>query len=437
MKRLRSSKRFLMALTAGVILLAVAGIVLLGAYFYTSRSSSATISNWVNPLAAVEVKAVAPDLAALTLAGETDERVIKAALDAGELETAYATLVYSALLPDAARSGQLLLLGRRFEAQPQRASVCYQALLDLAALGPTLSDIARADVSLQIARTYADLNPEIARLALAQAENIARYSLTLLPAQRRSTLELVSAAYQAQNDPKAAQAIREKLAVYAAGPGVSLEPKPPLLSTLRGSIVLPEKVTETIVARQQAAAGLAARWLTAEAGERQALATALGDALAAEDAARAAFYAAAGSLPLADQLALLHDQAAWLTIKYRVARGAYGVSLVSEWEGDAAAIGSALAATYTGLINGYGRQLDVLDAAEAVQARVELLRQGLLWARLGLFPDAPEQTLSEQLAEASRQLWTRQGGAGLTVVAQEVNGQHFYFLAGSDAAVGP
>ncbi len=437
MNRLRSSKWFLAALTAGVILLAVAGVVLLGAYIYMSRSSAAESVGWVNPLAAVKVEGVAPDLAVLTLAGETDERVIRASLDAGELETAYATLAYSALLSDAARSGQLLLLGQRFEAQPDRASVCYQALLDQAALGPALSDVARAEVSLQVARAYVGPNADVPRLALAQVENIARYSLTMLPAQRRAVLEQVIALHQARGDIKAAQAIRDRLAVYAAGPGIGLEPVPPLLPALRGSVVLPEAVATALLARQKAAAEMAARWLSAGAVGQPALAAALGDALLAEDAARLVFYATADTLPLADRLALLHDQVVWLTIKYRVARGAYGASLVADWEASAAALSAALAVAYTDLINGYGQQLDILDPAEAAQARVALLRQGLLWARFGLFPDAPEQLLSEQLAEASRQQWTRQGGAGLTVVAQEVRDQRFYLLAGSDAAAAP
>ena len=44
----------------------------------------------------------------------------------------------------------------------------------------------------------------------------------------------------------------------------------------------------------------------------------------------------------------------------------------------------------------------------------------------------PKQALSAQLAEASRQLWMRQGNAGLTVIGQDVDGQRFYLLSGSD-----
>ena len=155
----------------------------------------------------------------------------------------------------------------------------------------------------------------------------------------------------------------------------------------------------------------------------------------AEDVARSEFYQTADNLSLVDRLALLHDKLAWLAVKYRVAQRGYGASLVPEWTTQSTDIATALSSTYTELINGYGQQLDTLDATEAVQARVELLRQGVLWTRLGLFPDAnAENVLSGQLAEASRQLWTRQGNAGLTVIGQDVDGQRFYLLSGSEPA---
>jgi hypothetical protein len=92
---------------------------------------------------------------------------------------------------------------------------------------------------------------------------------------------------------------------------------------------------------------------------------------------------------------------------------------------------AALAEAYTQLINGYNQQIDTLSPAVASQVRVELLRQSVLWSRLGLLPGSLEEVLSEKLADASQQLWTRQGNAGLTVVAQDVDGARFYLLSGS------
>jgi len=192
-------------------------------------------------------------------------------------------------------------------------------------------------------------------------------------------------------------------------------------------------VVAAIAERQQAAAQMAGRWLGASPAERQALAEALGRTLLAEDAARTAFYDASAELAEADRLALRHDRIAWLTIKYRVAIGGFGSDLVPDWSPQADALRAELAATYTDLINGYGQQLDTLSPADASQARVELLRTGLLAVRLGLFPDpAAEKILNEQLNEAGHDLWIRQGNAGLVNTVQQVQGGRFYLLAGAD-----
>ena len=96
-------------------------------------------------------------------------------------------------------------------------------------------------------------------------------------------------------------------------------------------------------------------------------------------------------MSLADRLALMHDKLAWLALKYRVTRRGYGVSLVPEWEAQVADIAAGLSGAYSELINGYGQQLDTLDATESVQARVELLRQGVLWTALRAFPGRQRQ----------------------------------------------
>jgi hypothetical protein len=436
MANVRKSNRWLYLLIAGLILLTLAGVALLGAYFLSNAARPAAVTHgWVNPVEAVQPAAVAPDMAVLPLAGYADERAVDAALDAGELETAYMTLAYSALMPDAVRSGHwLLLAGRLQAANPQRAAIAYQAALDQVALGPGLNDVARADSSLQISRGLTALGDGIAaRLALAQAENIARYSLNLLPAQRRNLLQQVANGYKTSGDAQTAAAILSKLDSASAGPGIQVEPSAALLPTLRGSVVLPTAVAEALAARQRAAADLANRWLNSAPSERKNLAAALGQALENEDTARADFYTGADKLSATDRLALLHDKAAWLTIKYTAARGAYGVSLTPGWEKQVEDIRTQLATAYTDLINGYGQQMDALSVGDATLGRVELLRQGVLWTRLGLFPDHAETALSQQLIDASRQLWTRQGGAGLVIVAQQAQGARYYLLAGADA----
>ncbi len=443
------SNRLLYVLIGGLVLLAIAGLALLAAYFYLGRQPAAPAAP-VNPLDTVRVAQVAPDLAVLGLAGEPDDRVIRAALDAGEMETAYAGLVHSILLPDTVRAGHWLLLAGRYGApdaaaanktvDPARAALAYELALDQAALSPGLGDVTRAGLSLQVAKGLAALNGKpgapgagiIARLALKQAENIARYSLTLLPSQRHDTLQQVVADYRALGDRQAAAALQSQIVAASVGPGVKVPPSADLLARLRGSVVLPGAVTEKMLARQQAAATMAAQWLPASVDARRELTTTLGAALASEDAARSTFYETLGDLSQADQLAMLHDRINWLSTKYRVARGAYGVSLVPDWESQADAITTQLSAAYTDLINGYGRQLDTLPASDATAGRLQLLQQALLWTRLGLFPDPVEPTLRTQLIDASHQLWTQHGDAGLVIVVQDVGQQHYYLLSGSN-----
>lgn len=433
MRIISKSNRLAIGLAVGVVFFVLLGGALLGAYFVLSRRSEVPPA-WTNPLDAVDGQRVAPDLALLSLAGESDERVFRAALDAGEKETAYAALAYSLLLPDSVRGGHWLLLTPYCrQVGGTRADVCTQAALDMAALSPTLNDAARADLSLQAARGYGELGQQRpARMSLAQVENIARYSLSLMPAQRRDILVRLLEAYRSSDDSKAASSVQALLGEGSSGPGMAGEPARASLGDLRGSVVLPVSVGTKVAARQQAAAGAAASWFNADEATRSELARSLEEALVQEDQARSGFYSAATDLSAADRLALLHDQIAWLTNKYRVARGDFGVSLVPAWEGQIEQVRADLAEAYAQLINGYGKQVDTLDPSSASQARVDLLRQGVLWSRLGLLPGSTEEALSEKLADASRQLWTRQGNAGLTVVVQEVGGKRFYLLSGSE-----
>jgi hypothetical protein len=432
MRSLSESNRLILGLAAGVVVLLFLGGVLLGAYFYLSRQSKADLG-WVSPLDSVAGESVAPDLAALSLAGESDERIFRAALDAGEKETAFASLAYSLLMPDNIRGGHwLLLVPYCRQSGGQRVAACDQAALDLAALSPALSDAARADLSLQAARGFSELGQlQPARMALAQVETIARYSLSLLPAQRRAVLSQLVEAYRFSGDSQSAASMQKLLSEGGSGPGLSVETTGTSLADLRGSVVLPASVADAVVARQQAAAQVAAKWFQADKSARSQLAGRLGDALREEERVRSEFYASAADLSPEDRLALLHDQVAWLTTRYRVARGDYGVSLVPEWEDKVEDVRAALVGAYTELINGYGRQIDTLSAADAARVRVELLRQAILWSRLGLLPGSVEDTLGDKLADASRQLWTRQANAGLTVVVQDFDGSRFYLLSGS------
>ncbi len=152
MKSLQKPKWLFPALLAGIILLAVAGVALLGIYLYLTLQPKSDV-RWTSPLGNIQSRQVAPELAVLTLAGENDDRVIHAALDAGETETAYASIAYSLLLPDAVRSGHWLLLAERYrQSEPGRSAMCSLVALDHAALSPALGDIARGRLFAGCAR---------------------------------------------------------------------------------------------------------------------------------------------------------------------------------------------------------------------------------------------------------------------------------------------
>ena len=160
----------------------------------------------------------------------------------------------------------------------------------------------------------------------------------------------------------------------------------------------------------------------------------MGQALEDEEVARDAFYAGF------DQIGFAPLGRRCFTTNWRgwgSSTEPHGAATASRWcrngRRKPRTTHTALASTYTDLINGYGQQLDTLDPVEAALVRVELLRQGGVVDTAGIVPGgSAEQALSEQLADASRQLWSRQGGAGLTVVAQDVAGARFYLLAGSE-----
>jgi hypothetical protein len=401
--------------------LALAGVAMLIAYF-TLADGAPEQPDPASALEGVVADAIAPDLAVLGLAGEPDDRVVRAALDAGEEATAYAGLAYALLLSDGQRSGNWLLAGKRLgSADPTRARLAYRIALDHVALAPTLGDAARAELALQAGRGLAGLDrSDEALLAFQQAEALAGRSPLLLPSQRRALIQRTIDAYRDAGLDAEALRLAGEADRLAAGPGTTAPVAPPLLAELRGGVTLPAPVVSALAARQDAAARLAASWLSADDSGRDSLAAALGDALRREDEARRPFYEGIASLDLPDRLALLHDQAAWMTIKARAARRDYGLSLVPAWESETGEILSTLSTAYTELINGYGQQLDTLEPADASAARTELLRQALLWHRLGLFPGDVEDALAQQLIEAS----AVQGA--MPIVEREAGGRRYF-----------
>jgi hypothetical protein len=118
MKRRRSG--LLTFLLVAAVLLAVAGVILVSMYFYLRGSTELPTALPEEPWAAVEVEAISPPLALRTLAGEEEVDTVRAALSVGDLDSTYATLVFSSSLSDAERTAGPALHQRRTGGEGRR-----------------------------------------------------------------------------------------------------------------------------------------------------------------------------------------------------------------------------------------------------------------------------------------------------------------------------
>jgi len=423
-------------LLTSAVLLTLLGLILVGAYVYLTRQPELPQPVPQEPWAAVDVEAIAPPLALRTLAGEAEAATIQAALTVGDLDTAYATLVFSPSLSDAERAGHLLLLAQRYIAAEQgsKAAVCLQQVHSLIVLSPLLSDIARADAALQAASGWRAIGrQDAARLSLAQAEVVAAQGLHLRPAQRRDLWQRVAAAYAALGDEEKAAAARQ-----AADRPHSVAAQPtaaPLLPSFLGETPPSEEIEELQAARQQRAATLIQQWIALEGGDVGPEVADLAEFLRREDAARRAYFdqVAATSPQLAVQAAAAWERVMWLTLKYRIARRGFGLSLMPAWEADAPLIRSELTKAYEILFQLYGDEATALPYATDVdQAWVELLREEILLGQLELYPDYPEDQLVQRLQEAQERLQATQGG-GLWVAFRMEDGKRIFTLEGASS----
>jgi hypothetical protein len=133
----------------------------------------------------------------------------------------------------------------------------------------------------------------------------------------------------------------------------------------------------------------------------------LGDALIAEDKTRQTYYTQqiAQAKDVAVQIALRRDEIAWLALKYRVARGGFGATLVADWEQDRAAIVDAENAAwdeYFRLVEAQAENLP--NMPDRAPAREDVIRQELLATRWGWYLGPQEQDLLAKLDEVSLKL---------------------------------
>ncbi|HID61312.1 MAG TPA: hypothetical protein EYP49_00995 [Anaerolineae bacterium] len=413
---MRSVRKWLFfILVSGFLTFVLAGIVAFGAYFFTSRRE-ASLPAWSDPIAQVETENVKPALALLPLAGVPSSAAFSQALEAGELESAYAILVFSLDLSERERVGSsLLLAGRYAEAEnATKAKLCYHQASTIATLSPVLSDFIRADAYLQAGRGLASLREQgEAKLNYDQAYTIALYSPYLKKAHQKSILDKLVSAYEALGESQKAKQALDQSAALDLEISDSTEPESAdqdrefLLGRPDEPTLIPQEVAEAEAARREAAHNLSDYLLSTLKQPPDNLTANLAQALQTEDQARLSFYNTEPAEPpmLLEKVAVAWHKVRWLTIKYQVSSGGYGLSLVPEWEAQMAEIQSELSKAYEDLYALHSEQVIALPEADTIdRAWVEVLRQEIEVGRLGLYPNYPEEQLTVKLKEATEKL---------------------------------
>jgi len=418
-----------------VIIILILGLALFS--FLLQPEEPATVEEFDNPLAAVQVDDVDPALAIALLGGVSPLDVIGEALAKARPGTALATIVYTPALPARETAGNLLLLADRFAGRGDvaRARLCYQMAGSLATLSPDLPDTVRADIFLQVGVGLTALEePVLAELYLDQAHLVATQSRYLQAAYRQSVLVKLNRAYL---DVGREEKARQSLAASTEPPALTALPESPLALPVAGQVALPADVQQAEAARWQAAQKVMGELVTLGGSVRPETLAALHDALLAEDAAKTRFFEQALQVEpqLSAQASIVQARINWQSIKYRIARQGFGLSLAPEWEAQAETLQADLSASYAELYRLYSDIIVAMpDASQIDRATEESIRRQILAGLLGHYPNYPAEALKAQLLQATGRLAETQPETDLRVSYLSIDGVDYYTLV-SDAEI--
>jgi hypothetical protein len=396
-------------------------------------------TGWKDPVPAIVPDQIASDLALYPLAGASELETVDAAIANGDLETAYATLVFGLEMSDSQRIGRLILLGSRFaEAEkPDRAAIGYQQVDDVAVLSPSLNDPARADAFLASGKGWAALDQQAQALtAYDQAYLIAVQSPYLHMANRRDLLTALEAAYRDLGDEERADACRAKIIELDQ----ETSPHPPLVPAAMPDLTVGEtpvsspEVGNLEEARRQAAYALLQA--LAEGGEAPPdLVSGLAQALQAEDAAKMDLYSREleGTTQPSKRIVVNSQLSQWLMLKYKIAAQGFGLSIIPEWEAQLAELQSTLSKAHESLFFDYEDLVTALPDASLIEpSRYQVRRQVILDGRLGRYPNYPAEQLADKLQDAVQGLIASGAVEELYVDVDIRDGQLFFFLSPAD-----
>jgi hypothetical protein len=416
-----------------LILIAAIGILFFTSQFGSAQSGEANaLPGITNPLTLLNVDKIDPALALASLGGVPEAEVVAEAIDKARPETALSSLLFHPTLTNKESSGSFLQLATAFakNGEQEKAALSYKMASTIATLAPDIPDTTRADLFLQASEGLIDLEETVlAKFYLDQALIVASQSPFLQAAHRRSIFERLQKNYIILGE--------RALARHS----LSLSANPPALGPVTEAYTnLPEK-NEAVPLPNSAQEAEALRWsvaqelaiLLVERGGKapQASVEALTKALIAEDQQKIPFYESelAKTTQLSRKIDITLVKIGWLSIKYRVARQAYGISIVPEWEAQVEQIRAELTKAYEALFALYADLIIALpEASQIDKASEERLRAEILAGELGRYPNYPEEQRRKQLLDATSQLIATQPEINIFVGIGAVADQEMYTL---------
>lgn len=438
MKQAKSKKSYL-GLIVAVSTLTILLFILIAAiviFLFTSQlrdtqpAGKSPLTN-TGPLSMINVDQVDPALALASLGGVSEAEVIIEAINKERPETALAALLFQPSLSDKESAGDFLLLAPAYVAVDQRekAIFSYQIAGLIATLSPDIPYTVQADVFLQASEGLIKLDePELARFYLDQAFLIASRSPFLQAAHRRSILERLQKNYIILGERELA---RISLDLSANPPDLVLLAKEATNLPSYESIPLPESVQEAETNRWIKAQELAALLVERGGKASPSAVEALKQTLIEEDKQKLPLYETelANTTQLSKKVEITIAKIEWLSIKYRVAKQAYGLSIIPEWEVQAEQIRADLTKTYETLFALYADFIVALpEASQIDKATEEKLRREILAGELGRYPNYPEEQRQKQLLDITHQLMTNQPELNIFIGVKTVAAQEMYTL---------
>jgi hypothetical protein len=230
------------------------------------------------------------------------------------------------------------------------------------------------------------------------------------------------------NEPALA---RQSLNLSASPPNQTLVAEEQVLLPQPQSVPLPASAQMAEAERWRAAQELAVNLVEGEGDVPEVLVDTLANALMVEDQEKLPYFEdeIANTTQLSRRIDFIFAQISWLSIKYRVARRAYGLSLVPEWESQAEQIRADLTKSYENLFALYADLVVALpEASQLDKATEEKLRREVLAGELGRYPNYPKEQRQKQLSDITNQLISTQPELNLFVGTSTVNNESMFTL---------